>query len=59
MNGFIKVRIMSAGTYFDCWQHVQDGNVVGYVDTDSNPVTLPQPHEAMVLGNGEPTETPT
>lgn len=49
MNGYIKVRIMSAGSYFDCWQRVQAGAVIGYVTSNGDTVELPEVHEAYVL----------
>lgn len=34
-EGYYKVRIMHhKGTWYDCWQHVKDGQVLGYVMDD-------------------------
>lgn len=49
MNGYIKIRVMSNGTYFDCWQKIVDGSVVDNVKDDGTQATLPAVHEAMTL----------
>ena len=57
MDGLYKVRIMSgtvpaaaaSGRYIDCWQHVENGDVMRYVDANLNEITLPAVHEAIVL----------
>ncbi len=54
MKHKLRIRIMAAGRYFDCWQVVgsdatSEATVLGYVDDAGEPVTLPDPHEAMIL----------
>lgn len=49
MNGYLKIRVMTSGTYFDCWQKIEAGEVTGHVDDASAPVALPAVHEAYVL----------
>ena len=49
MNGYLKIRVMADGKYFDCWQKIEDGVVAGHVDDASAAVALPAVHEAMTL----------
>lgn len=50
MNGYYKIRIMDHNkTWFDCWQAVLGGNVVGYVNDDGVAIELPELHDAAVL----------
>ena len=49
MNGYLKIRVMAEGKYFDCWQKVEDGSVISHVDDTGAPVTLPAVHEAVTL----------
>lgn len=46
MNGFIKVKIITEAGEFICWQKVEDGLVVGYVDNTGALITLPKVYEA-------------
>lgn len=49
MNGYIKIRVMADGRYFDCWQKVVDGVVTQHVMDNGNPIVAPEKREEMVL----------
>jgi hypothetical protein len=59
MTGYYKIRIMSKGQYFDCWQKIAGNQVVGYVKdggeeispvlSDGSTPGLPDPYEGMIL----------
>ncbi len=51
MNGYIKVRIKNTltGDVVDCYQHVVDGAVAGYVDGSGAAVPVPDPREEIVV----------
>lgn len=57
MKYYLHIRVMAAGTYFDCWQQVEDGDVTGHVDDAGEPVKLPKVHESHVL-TGQPYYAP-
>lgn len=46
---YLKIRVMNDCKYFDCYQKIDEGNVIDYIDNKGNHVELPQPHEAYVL----------
>lgn len=49
MKGFMAIRVMADGRYFDVWQQIEDGHVVGHVRDDGTPVELPEPCESHCL----------
>ena len=49
MNGYMLVRVMSAGVYFDCWQKIENGTVVAHVQEDGAPIELPEIREEFCL----------
>lgn len=49
MNGYMQIRVMAGGAYFDCWQQIEGSAVVAHVDDAGAVVTLPEVHEAYVL----------
>lgn len=49
MDGFIKVHVTAQGFDLVCWQHVVGGTVTGFVDTNSQPVSMPEVYECVVV----------
>lgn len=49
MTGYLRVQLLALGKRVELWQAVQQGEVVGYFDTDAKPFVLPQVYEMRIL----------